>query len=438
MSIVYVLGDNIAAITTATVMASLGHDVCIASPNDYDVDQVIQHYAFEYQLVALWQLYQTQQKITLCTLENIKLKAIQSASQDAYLWLFLDGFEKNHTKPNALINELKSKLSLLFDGTLANMQILMSGLVSLGEVNNLAKHLYSQNVFYVPFVFLQDGTTHASMLKPNLFLVGEKTKDSIKKLPLIAPLIKQAKHFKISDIKTVEFARSTMMAMLASRLSFINEMARLADAKNVNLVAVKDIMGLDERIGSSYIKPSWGFGGASLPKELDLLQHSFEKNNIDTQLVQAIVDINNDQKEIIFRKFWQYFDSFVQGKTVLIWGAGYKAGSGRTLNSAIHPLLNLLWQYDIQTKVYDFNASVELTTLYLEEKKMEIVASAYDALDSVDALFIINWPQPIRPDLSKLVDVNIPIFDAENLLNDAEIKQLKQHYIGIGRDYRPE
>lgn len=460
MSRILILGDNIEAITTATVMASLGHQVCISSPTQQDITHVVAQYAFEYQLVALWQLYISENNIQLSEhcpkSEHDPQNAADIRKNYDYVWLFLDGFisqssytagnqaSSSHIKisqakasqaqTNQTASSLVNSISKNHAQLLAvDLPILLSGIVQVGDVAQLAEKLTSKQVFYVPFVFLQDGAGFASMLKPNLLLVGEKTAGSIADLPLLAPLIKQANNFEVNDIKTIEFTRSSMMVMLASRLSLINEMARLADTHQIDIQQVQGMMGLDKRIGSSYLNAGWGFGGRTLPKELTLLKESCHQQGVDTQLIQAIADINNDQKELIFRKFWQHFNSFVAGKTVLIWGAGYKAGSGRTLNSAIHPLLHLLWQYDIQTYVYDPNAANELQTLYPEQPKLSMADTAYSLLKTVDALFIINWAEPIRPNISELANTGTPVFDAQNLLTNAEISQLSGFYIGLGR-----
>ncbi len=205
------------------------------------------------------------------------------------------------------------------------------------------------------------------------------------------------------------------MAMLATRLSFMNEMARLADNQKININKIKDIMGKDSRIGSAYLSAGWGFGGKSLPTEIELLSQIFNKNQVHTKLLSAVEDINNDQKELIFRKFWRYFDGFIENKTVLIWGAGYRIGTSRITNSAIHELLKLLWSYQIRTIVYAKNTAFELAEQYGDEPLLTLTDKPYDSLPEVASLFIINWSDLLPPDVNELNRAGVPIFDAKNI-----------------------
>ena len=134
----------------------------------------------------------------------------------------------------------------------------MSGIEQLGDVSALAQRLQRAWVYYVPFVFLKDGDAYNSMLNPSLWLLGEKTVNSSNHLQVLKPLMQHAHATHHADISTIEFARSSIMAMLATRVSFMNEMSRLADSQQVDIKQVSHIMGLDERVGSSYLQAGWG------------------------------------------------------------------------------------------------------------------------------------------------------------------------------------
>ncbi len=309
----------------------------------------------------------------------------------------------------------------------------MSGIEQLGHVAALAQRLQRAWVYYVPFVFLKDGDAYSSMLNPSLWLLGEKTADSRQHLPILEPLMQSAHAAHHADIATIEFARSSIMAMLATRVSFMNEMSRLADSQQIDIKHVSRIMGLDERVGSSYLQAGWGFGGNTLPTELVKLQQSNQEHSLDMPLLKSVMHINEDQKELIFRKFWQYFDGFIDNKTVMIWGGSYKAGSGRTADSAIHPLLALLWSYNIRTLVYSDKAQTELAALYEQQPLLQLIASPYQQLEAAQAVFIISWSPRDQLDVAKLNQQAMPIFDAQNALTRIQINSLVGDYMGIGR-----
>jgi UDPglucose 6-dehydrogenase len=213
----------------------------------------------------------------------------------------------------------------------------------------------------------------------------------------------------------------------------MNEMSRLADSQQVDIKQVSRIMGLDERVGSSYLQAGWGFGGNTLPTELTKLQQSSQTHSLNMPLLQSVMHINEDQKELIFRKFWQHFDGFIDNKTVIIWGGSYKAGSGRTAESAIHPLLALLWSYNIRTLVYSDKAQAELAALYKQQPLLELIANPYEQISDAQAIFIISWSPRDQLDIAKINQHAMPVFDAQNAFTRAQIDNLVGDYVGIGR-----
>ena len=427
------VGHSIDAITSAVVLASLGHAVHLYADKDI-LAQQLQQYGFEHHLQALWQMYDQQQQIVSYALPKSADELIQryEVANDndekksvALYWLFLDSMSSvwledswitafNHSHEQAL-------------------PLIMSGIKQLGAVAALSKRLQRAWVYYLPFVFLKDGDAYSSMLNPSLWLLGEKTPNSSYHLHMLQPLMQHARATHHADIATIEFARSSIMAMLATRVSFMNEMSRLADSHQVDIQQVSHIMGLDARVGSSYLQAGWGFGGNTLPTELLQLQQSSQAQSLAMPLLQAVIHINEDQKELIFRKFWQYFDGFIDNKTVMIWGGSYKAGSGRTAESAIHPLLALLWSYNIRTLVYSDKAQTELAALYKQQPLLELISNPYQQLNEAQAIFIISWLPENRLDIAKLNEQAMPVFDAQNALSRTQIDGLVGGYMGIGR-----
>jgi len=429
------IGHSIEAITSAVVLASLGQCVHLYADRALLTKQ-IQQYGFEHHLQALWQMYEQQQVITskeLPVSADTLIKDYEAAGHDktdiqstvTFYWLFLDSIKSVWTEDSWITAFNQSHQQAL--------PMIMSGIEQLGHVAGLAQRLQRAWIYYVPFVFLQDGDAYSSMLNPSLWLLGEKTASSSQHLNVLQPLMQHARATHHADIATIEFARSSIMAMLATRVSFMNEMSRLADSQNVDISQVSRIMGLDERVGSSYLQAGWGFGGNTLPTELAKLQQSSHTHSLDMPLLQSIMHINEDQKELIFRKFWQYFDGFIDNKTVMIWGGSYKSGSGRTTGSAIHPLLSLLWSYNIRTLVYSDKAKPELADLYQQQPLLELITSPYQQLDQAQAIFIISWSPRDQLDIATINQQAMPVFDAQNALTRSQVNSLVGGYMGIGR-----
>ncbi len=447
VTVCVLIGHSIEAITSAVVLASLGQQVHLYVDQEI-LTQHLQQYSFEHHLQALWQMYTQQQHIVIFALPDSADKLIQlyevaaHSSTDsidainkqqqakqptavALYWLFLDSIDLVWTEDNWL--------SAFNHSQQQTPPVIMSGIKQLGNVAALSKRLQRAWIYYVPFVFLKDGDTYSSMLNPSLWLLGEKTPNSRHHLSMLQPLMQHARATHYADIATIEFARSSIMAMLATRVSFMNEMSRLADSQQVDIQQVSHIMGLDERVGSSYLQAGWGFGGNTLPTELLSLQQSSAEQSLPMHLLQAVMHINEDQKELIFRKFWQYFDGFIDNKTVMIWGGSYKAGSGRTAGSAIHPLLALLWSYNIRTLVYSDKAQTELAALYDQQPLLQLIDNPYQSINKAQAVFILSWSPENRLDVNALNQLALPIFDAQNILTRAQIDSLVSDYMGIGR-----
>ncbi|MGP9688563.1 UDP-glucose/GDP-mannose dehydrogenase family protein [Psychrobacter sp. AOP22-C1-C5] len=443
-TICVLIGHSIDAITSAVVLASLGQRVHLYADREV-LAQQIQQYGFEHHLQALWQMYEQQQIIVSQALPDSADKLMQhyetincenggdievrpnvdEQNTVALYWLFLNSIESVWLED--------SWITAFNHSHQQSVPLIMSGIEPLGHVSALSQRLQRAWVYYVPFVFLKDGDAYSSMLHPSLWLLGEKTANSSQHLEVLKPIMQHAHATHHTDIATVEFARSSIMAMLATRVSFMNEMSRLADSQQVDIRQVSHIMGLDERVGSSYLKAGWGFGGSTLPTELNKLQQSSQTHSLDMPLLQSVMYINEDQKELIFRKFWQYFDGFIDNKTVMIWGGSYKAGSGRTAGSAIHPLLALLWSYNIRTFIYSDKAQTELATLYGDKPLFQLARTPYQHLHKAQAVFVISWSSRDQLDVTKINQQAIPIFDAQNALARSQIDGLVGDYIGIGR-----
>ena len=438
-----IVGHGIEAITSAVVLASLGQTVHLYADLEM-LEQQLQQYSFEHHLQALWQMYDQQEQIISQALPSSADKLLQiyeitgeasnhnddsareQSSEVALYWLFLDSIK------SVWLEEIW--ITAFNHSHQQTLPVIISGIEQLGHISALAQRLQRAWVYYIPFVFLQDGDAYSSMLNPSLWLLGEKTADSSSQhLSALQPLMQQACARHYADIATIEFARSSIMSMLATRVSFMNEMSRLADSHDIDIQQVSHIMGLDERVGSSYLQAGWGFGGNTLPTELLQLKQSGQASRVDMPLLQSVIHINEDQKELIFRKFWQHFDGFIDNKTVMIWGGSYKSGSGRTVGSAIHPLLALLWSYNIQTLVYSDKAQTELQALYGQQPLLELVDDPYAPLVDTQALFIMSWPLDSDLDVNQINQTAQPIFDAQNALTRTQIERLVGGYMGIGR-----
>ncbi|WP_288999135.1 UDP binding domain-containing protein [uncultured Psychrobacter sp.] len=410
-----IIGNNAKSVAAATALTHLGCKVALYALSENE-EQYLENYKFDKYLCDQWRKSIDEQ---LLTYHNLNVSDIENTDFKHY-WLFLDQI------PESMQEKLVLGLSQ------SSRNILLSGIEPIGRIDQIANQLSSANVFYIPFVFLNQASVYLATIAPSLLLVGEKSLGTAAKNLIIQKLIENSEQSHIHDVKTVEFARSCMMNLMASKLSLLNEMAQAAEGSSVDMLDVEAILQLDKRLGEGFLKSGWGYGGSTLPKENVMLKQHLKGLNLPFNMIEEVEKINNEQKELIFQKIWRYFGSYISGKKVVIWGAGYKRGTGRTKGSAIHTLLPLFWGHDVVTLIYDPLAEDELNEIYKQDSRLEFLNSPYEHLDTSDAVIIINWSEDNKPDINVINQYQTPVFDARNLLSREQASQLNGYYTGIG------
>lgn len=297
------------------------------------------------------------------------------------------------------------------------------------------KHLVS--VVGLP-LFCREGTALTDFSKPSLLLVsGESESWSVKHtLELMRPFVRQASHLMIVPHTTAELIKMGVNAMLATRISFINEMASLAEKLGVDIETVRKGLGADPRIGADYLQAGCGFGGPSFSD--DLLSYAKTlREEVDTSgLMDAVLAINESQREILFRKVWRFFAGKLAGKKIAIWGAAFKAGTASLENSVVHPLLQALWAQGCFTQVYDPMAGEALQAQYGAHPLLHIAKTAEEATLQADALVLVTaWDEFWSPDFEQLKRnlKQAVVFDGRNMFEPDFMAAQGFRYFAVGR-----
>lgn len=287
-------------------------------------------------------------------------------------------------------------------------------------------------------LFVREGSALVDFYRPHVMVIsGDEGSRSIQTvMELMRPFARQARHVMIVTHPAAELIKMGVTAMLAMRVSFINEMAALAEKLNVDIDLVREGLAADPRIGGDYLHPGCGFGGPSFANEL--LSYSRTVNaEIETAgLIDAVIAINNSQREILFRKLWRFFRGRLSGLRVAIWGAAFKPGTASLENSVVHPLLAALWAQDCHTVVYDPLAGYPLKSQYETQPLLEAAATAMDAARGADALVIVTeWEEFSNPDFEELMTLlkTPAIFDGRNIYDPDFLREHGFRYFAIGR-----
>lgn len=289
---------------------------------------------------------------------------------------------------------------------------------------------------YLPDI-IQEGNAIQSLLTAKQVMIGYDSHDAIEIMEeLLRPLFNDAQRYLWMPILDAELAKLSISGMLATRISYMNDIAVMAEKLGVDIMNIKQGMAADSRIGATYLSPGVGFGGEHFSHDILTLSSEVSKSGTKSRLLSQVWQINEDQKEILFRKLWDHYGSNLKGKTVAIWGASFKENTANTHNSPIHVMLKALWAQGVKVQLHDPQALDEMKEQYGERDDLMYCSDQYDAVINVDALCIITaWKQYFSPDYEKLLSImNTPlILDGRNIYNPSYMKSKGFIYSGVGR-----
>ncbi len=285
--------------------------------------------------------------------------------------------------------------------------------------------------------FLKEGDAINDFMKPERIVVGvdnPRTKELLR--TLYAPFNRSHERFIAMDIRSAELTKYAANAMLATKISFMNEIANIAERVGADIEAVRHGIGSDSRIGFSFIYPGVGYGGSCFPKDVQALEKTASKYGYAARILQAVEAVNHDQKTALVGKIKDHFNGDLQGKTIAIWGLAFKPNTDDMREAPSRRILEELWAAGAEVRAYDPVAMDEARRIYGERDGLALVETAEDALQGADALAVVTeWMvfrspnfEVIKEELSSPV-----IFDGRNIYNPDLMEQLGFAYYSIGR-----
>jgi len=286
--------------------------------------------------------------------------------------------------------------------------------------------------------FLKEGDAIIDFMKPDRVVVGADNQEAINMMQqLYAPFIQNDSQFISMDLRSAEMTKYAANAMLATKISFMNEIANICELVGADVNHVKNGIGSDKRIGYSFINPGCGYGGSCFPKDVKALNKIALKNNYQATLIQAVEAVNNNQKLVIANKVITRFGYDLTGKTFAIWGLAFKPGTDDMREAPAIYVINELTKRGAKIKAYDPKAINEAKHHYLRENKnVSYFENKYDVLDNSDALILLTeWKEFRSPDFDLLKEkLNNPvIFDGRNQYNSFNLKEKGFEYFQIGK-----
>jgi len=283
--------------------------------------------------------------------------------------------------------------------------------------------------------FLKEGAAIDDFLKPERIVIGidnEKTKDIMNRLYL--PFVLNNHPILFMDIKSAEITKYAANAMLATRISFINEIANLCDILGADINNVRKGIGSDSRIGSKFIYPGTGYGGSCFPKDVKALLKTASDNGYELNVIKAVEKANEYQKNVIFNKMTRYFNDNLNGRIIGIWGLSFKPKTDDIREASSIVLIEKLLDKGARIKAYD-PAAIYETKKALGDR-IEYFNDPYEVLPGAEALALMTeWSEFHLPDYGRMSELmkSKVIFDGRNIYDPAELKRLGFEYFGIGR-----
>ena len=286
--------------------------------------------------------------------------------------------------------------------------------------------------------FLKEGAAIADCMHPDRIVIGSASAASVEALrKLYGPFVRNHDRFVVMDVASAELTKYAANAMLATKISFMNEIANVAERVGADVEAVRQGIGSDPRIGWHFIYPGAGYGGSCFPKDVQALARTAAQHGYRPELLTAVEAVNERQKGRLFDHISAFYgDGGLAGRTIAVWGLAFKANTDDIRAASSRSLIEALWEAGATVRAYDPQAREEIRRVYGERDDLVLCESADDAVEGADALAVVTeWREFRSPDFARLRDRlrDAVIFDGRNIYQPDDVEAAGIRYYGIGR-----
>ncbi len=289
--------------------------------------------------------------------------------------------------------------------------------------------------------FLKEGDAVADCMRPDRIVLGASNPESVALMRrLYAPFNRNHDRVVEMDVRSAELTKYAANAMLATKISFMNEIANIAEKVGADVEQVRQGIGSDPRIGRHFIYPGAGYGGSCFPKDVQALARIAQQHGHEPKLLNAVEAVNENQKGHLYTLIQRHYDrgedEGVRGRTFAVWGLAFKPNTDDMREASSRRLLAQLWEGGARVRAYDPEATDEARRIFGEREDLVLCDSAYAALEGADALVVVTeWKQFRSPDFHRLRGMldDAVVFDGRNLYDPQEIEAAGLAYYGIGR-----
>ncbi|MGD8927018.1 MAG: UDP-glucose/GDP-mannose dehydrogenase family protein [Thioalkalispiraceae bacterium] len=285
--------------------------------------------------------------------------------------------------------------------------------------------------------FLKEGAAIDDFMKPDRIVIGTdniRTAELLK--ALYAPFNRNHDRLVVMDVRSAELTKYAANSLLATKISFMNELSNIAELTGADIESVRIGIGSDPRIGYHFIYPGAGYGGSCFPKDVQALGKTAREYGYTAELLESVEAVNYRQKEVIFKKIMTHYDNDIKGKKFALWGLSFKPNTDDMREAPSRVLLESLWKAGATVNAYDPQAVHETQRIYGDHNGLTLCDNKEEALTSVDALIIITeWNVFRSPDFEEIKkNLKEPvIFDGRNIYDPKVMQEMGFRYYSIGR-----
>ncbi|WP_374086820.1 UDP-glucose/GDP-mannose dehydrogenase family protein [Methylomicrobium lacus] len=285
--------------------------------------------------------------------------------------------------------------------------------------------------------FLKEGAALNDFMRPDRIIIGvdnPRTAELLK--ALYAPFNRSHERIITMDVRSAELTKYAANAMLATKISFMNELANLAEYLGADIEQVRQGIGSDSRIGYSFIYPGCGYGGSCFPKDVKALERTAKEQGYHAELLNAVENVNNRQKSRLFEKISAHYQGKLEGKVIALWGLAFKPDTDDMREAPSRVVIESLCRAGARVQAYDPEALAEARRIYRDKPQLKLCSSPSAALDNADALVIVTeWKEFRSPDFDELNRAlgDKVIFDGRNMYEPAFVRRSGLAYHAIGR-----
>ena len=422
-----VYGDTLCAQVTATAMAQTGHQVFwyVTEPRAWATLERSRALFFEQGLGALFD---------------------EQCASGRLICHFFDDHSSLPDSPVVFLSllpghDVLGKKLVARHANMPSCQLIVNqtmGAVGASEkLDEILRDKESQVALVTLPDLIQEGNAYNTFTRPDSILLGcedPETENLVREL--LRPFNRRKDVIQVMTLRESEFAKLAISGILATRISYMNDMASLSESLGVDIDVVRVAMGADPRIGESYLYPGCGFGGPGLGSNVLTLVDTLNEKSSEPSLLERVLLTNERQKEVLFRKFWQYFQGDVAGRRVAIWGVAFKPGTHRVDNAPALKLIEALWAQDVEVVVHDPKALADLSTWAEGRGELTLCEDPYEAPLQADALMLVTeWKPYWSPDWPRLLEImREPLMlDGRNIYDPDFVREQGFVYRGIGR-----